>query len=221
MMMGHYSAAFLAKRFAPALPLWLAFVAVMLVDIAWACFIVIGVERVSFDATLASNPLVLEHMPYTHSLAANLAWAALAFFAVRVWLGSRAASLAAGLAVLSHWFADLLVHRPDLTLAGGGTFGKLGFALWNQPWLALALELGLLAAAAHVCVTGDGPLRAARPRLAWLVGGMAALQAGMLVAGAAPATSVAGFAASSLALFALLPVLAAWAARPGESPPTR
>jgi hypothetical protein len=48
-----------------------------------------------------------------------------------------------GLAVASHWFVDLLVHRPDLGLLWETP--KLGFGLWNHPPLAMGLELGVLA----------------------------------------------------------------------------
>ena len=47
--------------------------------------------------------------------------------------------------VLSHWLLDLLVHRPDLTLAGEPPFFGLG--LWNMPWVEIPLELGLTAGA--------------------------------------------------------------------------
>lgn len=41
--------------------------------------------------------------------------------------------------VLSHWFLDLLVHVPDLTLAGSAP--KLGLGLWNHPGIEMPLEL--------------------------------------------------------------------------------
>ena len=37
---------------------------------------------------------------------------------------------------------DLLVHRPDLTLAGGEH--KFGLGLWDYPLIAIPLELGLI-----------------------------------------------------------------------------
>ena len=43
--------------------------------------------------------------------------------------------------VLSHWFLDLLVHAPDLTLAGAPP--KMGFALWNHPMIEMPLELAI------------------------------------------------------------------------------
>ena len=51
-----------------------------------------------------------------------------------------------GLAVFSHWIADLLVHRPDLALWAGGP--KVGLGLWNAPVAEQAVEIGLLAVAA-------------------------------------------------------------------------
>ena len=53
----------------------------------------------------------------------------------------RMASLLAGAVVLSHWLLDLLVHRPDLTLAGDPP--KFGFGLWNYPAIEMPLELAL------------------------------------------------------------------------------
>ena len=56
---------------APRTPLFALFVAVQLVDILWASFILAGVEHAALDPSLASNALVLYHMPYTHSLLAT------------------------------------------------------------------------------------------------------------------------------------------------------
>ena len=99
MLAGHYSAAFLAKTAAPRTPLWLLALAVQLVDVLWAGFVLLGVERLRLDPSLPSNPLVLEYMPYTHSLVGTLLWAGIAGFAVRRWLGSTAAAWAVAAAV--------------------------------------------------------------------------------------------------------------------------
>jgi hypothetical protein len=145
---GHYSASFLGKAAAPRVPLWAFLVAAQLVDVAWAVFVLVGIERFHLDPGLPSNPLVLDFMPYTHSLLATVGWAALA--AAAVWtvphLRSVTAAVAVALVVCSHWVLDVLVHRPDMTLAGGEP--RLGLALWDQPFLAYAVEVGLLAGAA-------------------------------------------------------------------------
>jgi hypothetical protein len=41
--------------------------------------------------------------------------------------------------VLSHWFLDALVHRPDLPLAPGSDV-KIGFGLWNSVAATVVLE---------------------------------------------------------------------------------
>jgi hypothetical protein len=146
MFVGHYAAALAAKAVEPRAPLWTYVAAAQLLDIGWSVLIITGVERVSFNEHLGGSPLVLEHMPWTHSLPAALAWsvvgALLAGWALK--LVPRAA-IAVGLVVLSHWLLDLLVHRPDLALWFGGP--KLGLGLWNMPVAEEAVEIGLLALA--------------------------------------------------------------------------
>jgi len=152
MFVGHYSASFLGKAAAPRVPLWVFILAAQLVDVAWAIFILTGIERFHLDPTLPSNPLVLEHMPYTHSLVATLVWAAVAAAAVVIaGYGSGRAALAVAAVVTSHWLLDVLVHRPDMTITGSDP--KLGLGLWNQPTLAFALEILFLAGAAAIYTT--------------------------------------------------------------------
>jgi hypothetical protein len=154
MFVGHYAASLVAKRAAPQLPLWALLLAAQLVDVAWAVFILNGVEEVRIvPGHTAANPLDLYRMPYTHSLPAALAWAAAAAGLALVWNRNsaprdraRRAGLVVGLVVLSHWFLDLLVHVPDLPLWGDRH--KVGLGLWNHPLAASVLELGLLGAAA-------------------------------------------------------------------------
>ena len=83
MLFGHYSAAFLAKAAEPRLPLWSLAIAVQFVDVLWAVCVLFGIEHLRIDAALASNPLDLYDMPYTHSLVGALGWAALATAAAR------------------------------------------------------------------------------------------------------------------------------------------
>ena len=43
MFVGRYAAGFAAKRYDPKLPLWLLFIAVQLLDVAWAPFVLLAV----------------------------------------------------------------------------------------------------------------------------------------------------------------------------------
>src|SRR5918995_6587119 len=85
MFIGHYGVSFAAKRVAPAVPLWILFVAVQLLDVLWAPFILLGIEKVRIvPGITASNPLDLYYMPYTHSLLAAVLWSIGAFVLYRL-----------------------------------------------------------------------------------------------------------------------------------------
>ena len=145
MFVGHYGVSFAAKKADPAVPLWVLFIAVQLLDVLWAPFVLLGIEKVRIvPGFTASNPLDLYYMPYTHSLVAAMGWSVIAFLAYRFAVRSappRAAAIV-GLAVFSHWVLDFLVHRPDLPLYDNTA--KVGLGLWNLPALALGLEALLL-----------------------------------------------------------------------------
>lgn len=93
----------------------------------------------------AMNPMDLYHMPYTHSLLGAGLWGLL--FGLIVWAATRRreAAIGAAIVVVSHWFIDLLVHIPDLTLFGAPP--KIGLGLWNHPLVAMPLEVALVGGA--------------------------------------------------------------------------
>jgi hypothetical protein len=77
MFVGHYGVSFAVKRVAPTIPLWALFIAAQLLDVFWAPFILLGIEKVRIvPGITASNPFDLYYMPYTHSLLAALLWSA-------------------------------------------------------------------------------------------------------------------------------------------------
>src|SRR5712691_5964003 len=99
MFVGHYGVSFAAKSSATSIPLWVLFIAVQLLDVAWAPFVLLGVEKVRIvPGITASNPLDLYYMPYTHSLVAALLWSAGAFVIYRFAMrgGDTAAALVVG-----------------------------------------------------------------------------------------------------------------------------
>jgi hypothetical protein len=145
MFVGHYGVSFAAKKGAPSVPLWVLFIAVQLLDVAWAPLVLLGIEKVRIvPGITASNPLDLYYMPYTHSLAAALLWSTGAFVLYRLAMrrDGTTAAVVVGCAVFSHWVLDLIVHRPDLPLFDDAA--KVGFGLWNWPAPALGLEAALL-----------------------------------------------------------------------------
>jgi membrane-bound metal-dependent hydrolase YbcI (DUF457 family) len=145
MFVGHYGPSYAIRAVKPAIPLWLLFVAVQLIDVVWSVLVLAGVEKVRIvPGITASNPLDLYYMPFTHSLVAAIVWAMAATAACRSRPKFRTGSAAVwvGVAVFSHWVLDLLVHRLDLPLYDDTM--KMGFGLWNFPAIALLLEAALL-----------------------------------------------------------------------------
>lgn len=142
MFIGHWAPAMVAAthKDAPSLPV--LFVAAQLVDWAFFALLLTGAEAMRFSPGIsAMNPMDLYHMPWTHSLLGSAAFAAA--FGALIWAATRnrAGALIGGAVVLTHWFLDLLVHVPDLTIAGSPP--KLGFGLWNYPAIEMPLELAL------------------------------------------------------------------------------
>ena len=145
MFVGHYGVSFAARALKPSIPLGLLFLAVQLVDVFWAVFVILGVEKVRIvPGITATNPLDLYYMPYTHSLAGAAAWSIAAVILYRFGRGRSGWFTAGivGVAVFSHWILDLLVHRPDLPLYGNSM--KVGLGLWNFPVSAFLLEVVIL-----------------------------------------------------------------------------
>jgi len=201
---GHYSAAFLAKSADPSVPLWALALAVQAVDIVWALFVLAGIEHLRVDPSLASNPLDLYDMPYTHSLLGTLVWAGLAFAISLRWLGRARSAAVVAAAVASHWLLDWLVHRPDLTLFGVPP--KLGLGLWDHPLPALALELALLVGSAWLYVRTKRVSGPARTRVLLFLGALVAVQ--LALTASPPAFGPMGIALTALVLFAAV----AWGA---------
>ncbi len=147
MFVGHYGPSFAANALDQdkRLPLWLLFIAVQFVDVLWAIFVLLGIEKVRIvPGITASSPLDLFYMPYTHSLVGALSWSLLAFIVCQMvprLRGTRTGLILAA-AVFSHWVLDLIVHRPDLSLYDG--VYKMGFGLWNYRIPSFILEMAVL-----------------------------------------------------------------------------
>ena len=142
MFIGHFAPAMVAATHPRAPGLGTLFVAGQLLDFGFFGLALAGIENFRITPGITKMvPLDLYDMPYTHSLLGGAVWAAA--FALLIWLftRNRTGALIGGAVVLSHWFLDLLVHAPDLTLAGAPP--KMGFALWNHPMIEMPLELAI------------------------------------------------------------------------------
>lgn len=151
MFLAHFGIGFGAKAAAPRVSLGTLFLAAQFIDLLWPTLLLLGIERGHILTDGSQHPpLAFVHYPYSHSLLAVLVWAAL--FAASYYLirRSRTGAVVLGLAVVSHWLLDLIVHYPDLpiypaVLPDISDSPLLGFALWSSPMLALALEFAIFA----------------------------------------------------------------------------
>ena len=157
MFIGHWAPALAvaAKRKSPGLGT--LFIAAQLVDWAFFLFVLLGVEKMRLTPGVSAvSPLDLYFMPYTHSLVGALVWSTAFALLVLLISRDRTAALLAGAVVVSHWLLDLLVHVPDLTIAGSPP--KLGFGLWNYPAIEMPLELAITFGALWLYVRARQPL---------------------------------------------------------------
>ena len=144
MFVGHLAAGLGARRVAPSLPLGAAVAAAFGLDLLWPLLLLGGVEQVRVSPhDTAFTHLAFESYPWSHSLVAVIGWAVVAAAVGSRACRSRRAGMVAGALVASHWFLDVLVHRPDLPLWPGGP--RVGLGLWNSLAGTYALEGALLA----------------------------------------------------------------------------
>ncbi|HVH25204.1 MAG TPA: hypothetical protein VM818_00545 [Vicinamibacterales bacterium] len=144
MFLGHFALSLGAKRAVPSVSLGALILAGQFADLLWPMLVLAGMERVEIQpgATVVT-PLDFVSYPYSHSLAALVAWGLLVALAYRLATrATAAASLMLVLLVVSHWVLDVIAHRPDMPLTPRGTT-RLGFGLWNSLPATLLVE-GLL-----------------------------------------------------------------------------
>lgn len=145
MFIGHFGVGFGAKAVAPRVSLGTLFLAAQFIDLLWPTLLLLGVERVRIaPGATAVTPLVFEHYPVSHSLLAVAVWAALFALGYLVLRRDQRGALVLGLAVISHWLLDAIVHQPDLPLFPGSA-QLIGLNLWSSLPATLAIELPLFA----------------------------------------------------------------------------
>jgi hypothetical protein len=148
MFVGHYAAAFALKGKEKSASLGMLFIATQFMDILFFPLTLLGVERIKLvENFTAVNNFDLEFMPFTHSLLGSLFWALVFYFLYRYFLekdkvNCKNIALVMALGVLSHWFADLIAHTPDLPIINGEP--KFGFGLWRNKLLTFLTEAVLL-----------------------------------------------------------------------------
>lgn len=216
MFIGHFAPALVAAthKDAPSLPV--LFIGAQLVDWAFFGLLLTGAEKMRVAPGISvMNPMDLYHMPYTHSLIGSVVFGAA--FAALIWIASRnrTAALIGFAVVVSHWLLDLLVHVPDLTIAGSPP--RLGLGLWNHPMIEMPLEIAITMGALWLYARATGGLRLSIV----ILGATLLILQGINWLG--PVATVVDANTTWLAWFAYgLATLAAWwAAKPVSARPSR
>lgn len=143
MFIGHFALGMGAKSVAPQTSLGTLFMATQFIDLLWPIFLLLGLESVAIEeGNTVVTPLNFISYPISHSLLMVLAWGLL--FSILYYVKQKYATgaLVAGMLVISHWFLDAIVHRPDLPLFPGDS-PMVGLGLWNSFFGTLLIE-GLL-----------------------------------------------------------------------------
>jgi hypothetical protein len=215
--LGHYGVAFALKRAEPKLSLGILFVAVQLPDLLWGMFILLGWEHARIvPGYTPVTPLEFLGYPISHSLVAELVWGMVAAAVYYSWPTRDTtrhwqAAAIVGIAVFSHYPLDVLVHLPDLPLAGNDS-PKLGLSLWNHRAATIIAELLVLGVGLVLYITLRSrrhPVRSTRLVVLVLV-----LVATYLATLYGPPPHNMNFVAvSGIVFFIVIAALAAWADR--------
>jgi hypothetical protein len=223
MFAGHVGAALAIGRTERRVNIGVFVAAALLLDLLLWLFVLLGWESVTIPDNFVATHQAEFVFPYSHGLVAGLVWSALA--AAAMWIScarltsarTRAAMLVAA-AVSSHWLLDVLVHRPEMLLAGSES-QAVGLGLWNSMPVALLVETAVVMVGVALFVVGSQLPRgrsAAIVLLSLIILGFTV--AGMTVA--PPPPSPLAMAGSSLVTLVAVCALFAWFGRsPAEGRP--
>lgn len=143
MFIGHFGLGLASKKLNPFPSLAVLFMAAQFLDLLWPIFCLLGLERFEIETGITKlTPLNFTHYPYSHSLLMAIVWGLVFGLFYYFFTKNKPGSLLLAALVVSHWFLDLLVHRPDLPLTPFSDL-KLGLGLWNFPVTESILEFAL------------------------------------------------------------------------------
>jgi membrane-bound metal-dependent hydrolase YbcI (DUF457 family) len=215
--LGHFAAAYGAKRLAPRASLGVLFAAAQLPDVVWPWLVLGGVEKVTIaPGDTPFTPLRFDSYPISHSLATVALWGG-TFAALHYWRRRRPKDAAViALLVVSHWLLDFVSHRPDMPLWPGGP--RLGLGLWNSVPGTILVELALFAAGLWLCVSATRPRDGVgRWGFAGLAGLLLLIAAANVVGPPPPSVEAIGWVGAAGGI--LFVALAAWIDRHREPRP--
>jgi hypothetical protein len=187
--------------------------AALLLDLLLWSFVLLGWESVTIPPHFADTHQPDFIFPYSHGLLAGAIWSALAggfayFSRAPCQTAHRRVAALVAAAVFSHWLLDVIVHQPELPVAGAQS-ALLGLALWGNMPVALIVEAALLVVGLTVFVASSAWSRSRSVVLVVLSLVLLVFTlAGMTIAPAPP--SAMAMAGSSLVTVVLVCALYCW-----------
>jgi membrane-bound metal-dependent hydrolase YbcI (DUF457 family) len=133
MYAGHFAAGLAIKAKEPRAPTWALLVGVTFLDLLFAPFVLLGIERAHLTPGVSPG-FALDDVDWSHSLAMAAVWSLL--FAAFFLKQGKAVMAALAFAVFSHYLLDILMHPADQALWPGSTlhFGLGLWRLWPRGW---------------------------------------------------------------------------------------
>jgi hypothetical protein len=142
---GHFGAGMAGKTVAPRLSLGTLLLSAQWADLVWPILLLAGVERVVIvPGLMKTSALDFVSYPVSHSLLALVGWALLLGGVHFLRRRDARAAAVVGALVVSHWFLDVLMHRPDMPVWPGGP--RIGLGLWDSVAGTVAAEIALYGA---------------------------------------------------------------------------
>jgi hypothetical protein len=144
MFIGHFGVALAAKKVAPRTSLGALFFATEFADLIWPVFLLLGLEHVRIAPGITTvSPFDFYDYPISHSLLTLAIWSAAVGSAYYLLTRYTRGAWIMALGVVSHWFLDALMHRPDMPLWPAGP--KVGLGLWNSWTASIVVEVFMFA----------------------------------------------------------------------------
>ncbi len=142
MFIGHLGAGLAMRKFDKKTNLAWFFVSVLFTDLLLWIFVLLGFEKVIVPAGFENLHYLKFYFPYSHSLAATAVWSLFVYAAAVIITKRQVTALLLGAGVFSHYFFDVIVHTPELSIFGSNS-AMLGLGLWNHIYIALFVELAI------------------------------------------------------------------------------
>jgi membrane-bound metal-dependent hydrolase YbcI (DUF457 family) len=140
----HAATALIIKKEFINVPIIWLLISVQFMEILWAIFNFLGVERTTTEKEVRYvGDVHLSFMPFSHSIVTMVGVALLAWLIISKGLGLPGIGIAVGIGVISHLILDLMTHSNDIAIAPFIRGPKFGLGLYAKyPIVAFILEIG-------------------------------------------------------------------------------